>query len=216
MKRLKGSSLVLFCILTFFFSNIVWAQTAIDDENNPRSTRIGLIFLGSVTTSVSRKKDGPWFFIGWAVLILGTMSSVSRMAKDVLKDIVLIDNTQIDMYAGGNAPENLQGTVDAKHYLEKIEIDSYVAANEPNLSKSLPMSEVVTQFQMDPQRVGRILIEAKSMADALLNGDEFGKEIFPVSYDTLRAKFSEGDLSQRETHLVKNYLRLRNIRLNGV
>lgn len=209
MRTLKRI-VILVCFSSFLSSNLALAQGTPSDE---KSTRIGLIFLGSVTTSLARKKSDTWFFIGWAVLLLGTVSSVSRLAKDVIRDLVLLDDTQIDIYAGGDGPENLQGTVEAKHYLEKIEMDSYVAAHETSLAQNLPMVEVINHYHMDPQRVGQIIMEAKALSDSLLNGNEFGKQIFFLNYRDLKANFVEKDLSLRETHLVKNYLRLRNISL---
>jgi len=144
------------------------------------------------------------------------VSSATRLAHDVVGNLLLVgDDTQVDMYSGGDRPVNLQASVDAKDYLEKIEMDSFVAANSP-LANHLPMSEVLRQFNMDPQRVGQLLLHCKSLADSLLGGKEFGSKIMPINYKDFQKSTGIDNMSHRELNVIKNYLRLRNIALTRI
>jgi hypothetical protein len=196
------------CIVALIFSLMAGSALAQRDSGQsgsatPSSTAV--VLLGSVTTSVARKKSDFWFVVGWGLIVTGSVSSASRTVRRVLFG----DATELQIFSGKNRPEELQAKIANGDLLQKIEMDSLFAMSNPNLISALPMGDVLTQAQLDPTSVGQLITQAKVLGDKALRGKEFGTEITSIPIAALLRTF--GPLTREEKHILTNYLRLRNI-----
>jgi hypothetical protein len=198
MKRLFKTLIVTVLICSVFNGEFSLGQTT--TQKSRPVIGIFLAGVGILITFFNSKEKKVWVF-SWLLISAGTFATTTRVGWDV----IFAENTELDLFSG----KTLEAKLEVAPALERIEMDSLALVSHPELAGSLPVSEVLTQLNQTPVRIGQLIVAAKGLGDKLLSGKEVGDRVLVVNKDILNQQM--GPLTIPESTLVKNYLRLRNI-----
>lgn len=205
---MKKQMILAALILAQVVSSVSSANTFNKDGVSTGSMRIstqGMAFVGTVMTYSSGQNQTA-VAVGWVLIVLGELAQGGDIA---LGAELYNEGSDVGVYGENQAGENTQAHANVKKILQNTEMEALMAVNNPQLSSGLVVGEFAKSLNVNPQRLGQLVVVGKDFATAKLNGAQFSDKRISVSKAEVMA--SAGPLSESELKVISNYLNLRNI-----
>ena len=150
----------------------------------------GLQLIGTIMTFVS---DGNKYAVGagWALIVFGSLVENRDLAFGAQEDssmrIVLGTGAQVE--------------TPVSEVLQNVEVEAFVAANQPNMVPSLTLSHYAENSGVEATRIAQLILTSKDVAAKTTGG----------VLNPTQVTEAFGVLTPAETKIVRNYMTLRSI-----
>jgi hypothetical protein len=170
-----------------------------------RISASGLQTIGSVMTSCSEDNKVA-VAIGWTLILVGSLANGGDLAfgaelNNSQTELAISSDSQLSDHSGLHA--------NVKKVLQATEMEAMVASSNPQLASKMAINDFATALNANPERLGKLVISGKTIADQKLNGAQFASEHVIINKEEVLSH--AGKISEKELNVISNYLRLRNI-----